>query len=235
MKKFNLGLLALALTLSVKLFAQETGTVKFLVDVDNGYFEIVIDDTTYLKNYKTNLAEGHHYAKIWSPGYITTELEFDVEKGQTTEKYVKMAISNERQVYESDYKEYRMRFHKSLTVPVSVSLASALATTTYMLLAYDKKKEVLTDVDSYHAAPSYSETAFYKARLTEGYRRYNNLRAGFYTTLTFTALAIGTTIFTYNRFKKKNTEPKLKSESPFKDKFSLRVSPFGAQLIFNVG
>ena len=224
-----------ALLLTFDSSAQETGTIKFLVDVDNGYFEIVIDDTTYLKNYKTDLAAGPHTAKIWSPGYITTEVAFTVTAGETSEKYVKMAISNERQTYEADYKSYRMQFHKALTIPLSVTLAAGLTSSAYMLLAYDTRKQVLTDIDSYHAAPSYSETVFYKNSIQTGNKRYGNLRAGFYTSLTLTALSVGTTIFTYNRFKKKFKEPKLNSESPFKDRFTMRVSPFGARLIFNVG
>ncbi|MEO9533185.1 MAG: hypothetical protein ABJG68_09625 [Crocinitomicaceae bacterium] len=235
MKKLKVCLLVASLVFSLNLNAQEKGTVKFLVDVDNGYFEIVIDDTTYLKKYKTDLAAGPHTAKVWSPGYITTEVQFNVEAGKTTEKYVKMAISNERQAFEADYKNYRMQFHKSLTLPLSVSLAAGVTTSAYMLLAYDTRKQVLTDIDSYHAAPSYSETVYYKNRIQTGNKKYGNLRAGFYTSLTLTALSVGTTIFTYRRFKKNYTEPKLNSESPFKDKFTMRVSPFGAQLIFNVG
>ncbi|MFT4603227.1 MAG: hypothetical protein ACI857_003415, partial [Arenicella sp.] len=201
------------------------GVVKFLVDVDNGYFEILINDTLYLKNYKTNLPAGTHTAKVWSPGYITTEVSFDVKPGETTEQYVKMAISNERQDFEKKYAAYRMKFHKSLTIPASVTLFSALTTTTFMVLAYDKRKSILKDVDSYHASPTYKEVEFYKERIEIDYKKYNNYRASYYVAGALTTLSLVTTIFTYTKFKRTNTEPVLNAESPFKDRFSLQITP----------
>ncbi|MEX1003087.1 MAG: hypothetical protein WDZ35_13295 [Crocinitomicaceae bacterium] len=212
--------------------AQDKGEVQFLVEVDNGYFEIVIDDTLYLKKYKTQLPVGKHKAKVWSPGYVTSVVSFEIEKDQVTRKHVKMAISNERIQYESDYKDYRMKFHKSLTIPASFTLATSLTSTYLIMKAYDKKKKILSDINSYHLAATYKDVVFYKDRIHSYNEKYNRQRIAFYTTLGISGALLGTTIYTYLRFKKNNREPQLNSESPFKDRFSLQIAPTGFSLKF---
>lgn len=228
-------LLFILVGLSTLSKAQDKGVVHFLVDVDNGYFEIVIDDTMYLKLYKCELPVGIHSAKIWSPGYITTEIEFEVRKDQTTEKYVEMAISNQRQEYEAEYKAYRMDFHKSLTVPLSTTLFLGITSGVFMIKAYSTKKAILKDVDLYFKSPTYQEVISYKTSIEDNNKRYNRQRFMFYTTLGLTAASIGTTIYLYSKFKHNSTEPKLNAESPFKEKFSLNISPFGLGLNWKIG
>lgn len=211
------------------------GFVRFLVDVDNGYFEIVIDDTIYKKIYKSELAVGHHKAKVWSPGYVTNLVEFDIEEGKTVDVYVKMAISNERQEYEREYRDYRMKFHKSLTVPLSATLATAVVSTSFMISAYTLRKKIYNDIDLYFSAPTYSEVQLYKQNIAENNRKYNRQRIIFYSGLGLTLAGIGTTIYTYHMFKKDNTEPQLKSESPFRDKFSYYITPFGGGIKWRFG
>ncbi|OIQ24490.1 MAG: hypothetical protein BM555_07105 [Crocinitomix sp. MedPE-SWsnd] len=222
--------------LSISAFSQgNTGTVKFLVEVDNGYFEILIDDTLYLKNYKTTLEAGQHSAKVWSPGYITTEVSFEIKANETVEQFVEMAISNERQVYEKEYSAYRMKFHKSLTIPGSVTLATAITSGTFMILAYDRKIQTLKDVDLYHAAPNLEQVELHKSRIAINNSKYNRYRAGYYITGGLSILSLATTIYTYTKFKKNNIEPTLNSESPFKDRFSWSVSPVSFGLTYRIG
>jgi hypothetical protein len=220
---------------SLSIDAVDQGDVRFLVDVDNGYFEIVIDDTMYRKIYRTTLEVGHHKAKVWSPGYVSTIVEFDIKKNQVTDTYVKMAISNNRQEFEREYKAYRMQFHKSLTVPLSITLATALTSGAIMMSAYSLKQKIFEDIDLYFAAPTYEETIFYKDRIALNNTKYNRRRIIFYSGLGLTAAAVGTTIFTYTRFKKNTDEPRLISPSPFKDKFSWFVSPFGCSFKWRLG
>lgn len=66
--KQKIGLFFISLLISINLTAQE-GIVKFAVDVDNGYFEILINDTLLLKRYKDTLAVGVFKATIWSLTY----------------------------------------------------------------------------------------------------------------------------------------------------------------------
>src|SRR5688500_4260958 len=68
--------------------AQNKGEVKFLVDNQNGYFEILVDDTLLIKRYKDSLTAGVHKAQIWSFGYDVKDVEFTVAADTTTEVYV---------------------------------------------------------------------------------------------------------------------------------------------------
>lgn len=217
-------------------FAQsEKGQVNFLVEVDNGYFEILVDDSIFLKIYKTDLEPGKHSAKIWSPGYITAEVDFEVRANEKNNVNVPMVVSNERQNFEREYKEYRMQFHKHLTVPLTVTLAASLTTTTFMIYSYINKNKVQENIELYHYSPNYNDVQKYKGLAETHNLKYNRLRAGFYTSLTITGLSLATTIYTYRRFKKNYTEPKLNSTSPFKDRFSFMPSPFGFHLTYKIG
>ena len=211
------------------------GYVRFLVDVDNGYFEIVIDDTMYLKKYKCKLPVGHHKAKIWSPGYVIREVDFDIEKNQTVDKYVPMVISNGRQEYERDYKAYRMKFHKSFTLPFSISLGLAITSGSFMVSAYTMRQQIFSDIDLYFKAPSYSEATFYKNSIEQNNQKYNRRRVLFYTTLGLTVASVATTCITFAKFNRNNEEPTLDATSPFKDKFSMSISPFGCAIKWKFG
>ncbi len=213
----------------------DSSVVKFLVEVDNGYFEILIDDKIYLKNYKTKLPPGLHTAKVWSPGYITNEVSFNVTAGQESEVHVKMAHTNQHAQFERDYADYRMRFHKSLTVPGTATLAGALTTGTFMMLAYDKKRTLLGLVDSYYAAPSYNEVVNYKEQINVNYKKYNRYRYGYYVAGGLTVGALITTFYTYRKFKQNNEEPVLNSRSPFADRFSWSPNGYGCTFKWRIG
>src|SRR5690606_14161860 len=98
-----------------------------------------------------------HEAKVWSPGYLINVVEFDIIAGKTIDQYVPMVISNERQKFEREYKSYRMAFHKSFTVPLSVTLALSLTSVAFMTTAYISKNKVYDDIDLYFSAPTYAE------------------------------------------------------------------------------
>ena len=169
-------ILSFVLLMSCYSFSQDKGVIKFLVDVDNGYFEIVINDTIFLKRYKDTLPVGNYTAKIWSPGYVINETDFVIEKDKTTETYVPMAKSNGRIQYESDYIDYRMQFHKSLTIPVTATLITSLATGWFMMRSFDLKKDVGADVELYSKSSVTSEIAEIKLRIDENNRKYNRNR-----------------------------------------------------------
>lgn len=233
MKKLWL-LFAILWSLSSMAQELETGQVQFQVDVDNGYFEIVIDDTMYIKLYKADLAVGQHKAKIWSPGYDTKEVTFYIQKDQVTRKYVPMKISNDRKQYEADYKDYRMKFHKSFTVPGAISLTLALSTGALALNGYELRKSILSDIDLYHKSPNYYDANFYKQRILDRRQTYKVIRVMYYSTLGLTIASVATTIFTYTWFKKRYKEPQLMAPSPFKDRFSLNINPVGFQMTYNL-
>ncbi|UKN02283.1 hypothetical protein K6119_01960 [Paracrocinitomix mangrovi] len=219
---------------TLELKAQEQGEVNFLVDVDNGYFEIVVNDTMYLKIYKCTLPVGHHRAKVWSPGYSVKEVEFDVKAGEVTKQYVEMEVTSNRKQFESEYKDYRMKFHKSLTVPGSATLAVGVTSAFLMMKAYDTKQQVYSNIKDYFNAPTYYEAVTYRQNIEDLNRKYNALRFSFYTGLGLTLAGTVTTIITYKKFKKNYTEPTFNPESPFKDRFSLNVGPTAFSLSFKI-
>lgn len=221
--------------LSLGSYTQDKGQVKFLVEVDNGYFEILINDTLYLKKYKDSLPEGYYNAKIWSPGYVTTAASFTIMAGQETEVHVPMAKSNERLDFERDYSEYRKTFHKHLTVPVSSAIGTSLITGYFVLRSYDLKKNILADTDLYTNTASTVQIDELKDRIFANNKKYNRNRWGYYVSGSVTAILITGTILTYRYFMRNYTEPKLNSESPFKDRFSFESTPNGFKLTIGIG
>jgi len=215
-------------------YSQENGIVKFFVEVDNGYFEIEINDTMLLKRYKDTLPAGDYTAKVWSPGYVVNRIDFTVVAGATTEKHVEMAKNNNYLKYEQDYRTYRLQFHKQFTIPLSVSLASAITSVAFGIRAFDTRRQLVTDVDLYNKTPITSAVLELKTRIDEGNRRFNRQRTAFYINTGFTVAFIGTTIFSYINFNKNYTEPVFDKESPFKDKFSFNFTPYGGALTFDL-
>ena len=222
----SISLLILLLVVQIG-FAQKTGTVKFFVDVDNGYFEIEINDTMLLKRYKDTLPAGTYSAKVWSPGYIVTPISFDVVAGKTTEKHIVMAKNADFIRYELDYKKYNREFHKHFTVPLTLTLVSAISSGLLMVNTYSLKKTLTTDIAAYYKSPYPLEIDGLKADIVSNNRKYNINRNAFYVNTGITAFLIGGSIWSYINFKKNYTEPTYNKDSPFKDKYSLNITPFG--------
>lgn len=234
-KLFKQTILALTLCLgSFSAFSQDTGIIKFFVEVDNGYFEIEVNDTMLLKRYKDTLPVGTYSAKVWSPGYVTTPIEFTVYKDKVTEKHVEMAKNNNYIQYEQDYKVYRNQFHKQFTVPLSVTIATALTTGVFMVNAYDTKKKITNDIDLYHKSPSTLEIDDLKLRIADNNRRYNRQRTAYFIGGGFTLAFIGGTIWSYMNFNKNYTEPTFIKDSPFKDKYSFNITPYGCSFTLKI-
>lgn len=233
MKTLKLLIIISLLTLSgQKGFSQnnERGVIRFFVNVDNGYFEIEINDTMLLRRYKDTLPAGDYTAKVWSPGYVLNRIEFTIVPGKTVEKHVNMVKNNNFIKYELDYKAYRMQFHKQFTVPLSLSIASSVTSGVFMVNAYQNKKKVTADIELYNLSPVTEEIGEIKLRIAENNKKYNRQRTAFYLNSGVTFLLIGGTIWSYINFNKNYTEPDYTKDSPFKDKFSLNITPFGCSL-----
>ena len=215
-------------------FAQEKGQVRFLVNVDNGYFEVVINDTLYLKKFKDSLPAGNYKAEIWSPGYVTENTEFTIESGKTTDVELTPVHNNNFTQYEYDYKEYRNKFHKSLTVPLSVTIASALYSGTVMLRMYNFRKATSEELTLYDLSSSSSEVVQIKERINMLNDKFTYNRSLFYTGSVLTTLFAGYTIVSYLRFKRRYKEPTYNQDSPFKDRFTFipHLTGFTMQLKF---
>ena len=216
-------------------FGQEKGQVKFLVDVDNGYFEIVINDTLYLKRYKDSLKPGFYRAKVWSPGYITTDVEFEIESAKTTEVEVTMAASNDFMQYEYDYKAYRHEFHKSLTLPGSLTLFTLCYSGATMLQMYKHRQLTTEHITSYQVSSDVQEIQLIKENIALSNKKFLRNRVFFYSGLVTSGILAGITAYTYNRFLKNNSEPTFNKDSPFADKFSILPNYNGLTLRLKLG
>jgi len=104
-----------------------------------------------------------------------------------------------------------------------------------MMKSFDTRQLIYDDITLYHQSPTYTDVLKYKYRIEDNNKKYNRQRGAFYTSLITTSLMLGTTIYTYRKFKQNNTEPTYNKESPFKEKFSLQISPLGGRLIYKVG
>ena len=216
------------------IFAQEKGIIKFFVEVDNGYFEIEVNDTMLIKRYKDTLPVGKYSAKVWSPGYVVTPIDFTIVAGKTVEKHVTMVKNNNFITYENDYKEYRMQFHKQFTAPLTLTLLSSLSSTYFMIKAYNSKKNIISDVELYFKSPNTIELDGIKNRIEDNNKKYNRQRAAFYINTGFTLAFIGGTIWSFKNFNKNNIEPTYNKESPFKEKYSFNLTPYGCSFAIKI-
>lgn len=214
--------------------AQEKGIVRFIVEVDNGYFEIEINDTLLLKRYKDTLPAGKYEAKVWSPGYVMTRVDFEVVPGKTVEKHVELAKTNEFIQYELDYKKYRNQFHKQLTLPVTLTLASAISSGVFMVNAYGSKKQIFENIDAYNNSAYPLEVDEFKTNTLNYNVKYNRQRTIFYVNSGITLALLGGTIWSYINFKRNHVEPTYSKDSPFKDKYSLNITPLGCSFSIKI-
>lgn len=210
--------------------AQDKGIVKFLVEVDNGYFEILVNDTLNIPRFKDTLPVGDYKAKVWSPGYVLTNVDFSIRKDLTTEVHVKMPRTNDYIDYERDYRAYRLQFHKQFSAPLSLSIASGITAGALMINAYDRRKDIFNDIDLYQRATTTSEIDEIKQRIADNNKKYNRQRTGFYIFGGITAVCAVGTIFSLRNFNQNYTEPVFSKESPFKDRLSMNFTPYGGTL-----
>ena len=215
--------------------AQETGVIRFQVDNENGYFEILLNDTLVIKQYRDTLPVGTYEAKAWSPGYEVKDFRFTISANESTDAYVKLDRSTAYQAYSQSYKSYRMKFHKAVTLPVSASLAVGITGTIFMIKAYDLQKEIKLNMDAYYQSSNTLEIENIKASINADNNRYNRMRTGFYVCAGLTGLGVITTVYTGLRFRNNVAEPVYSKQSPFADKMSLQFNPYGCALVIRIG
>lgn len=216
-------------------FAQNKGVVKFQIENDNGYFEVLVNDTLLIKKYQDSLPEGNYSAQVWSYGYDIKDVDFKVKKDSVTLVYLKLDRSTAYQAYDQSYHNYRVKFHKSNTLPFSVSLGLVITSGAFMIRGYDLLKQIKIDITSYSQTPVPSEIELLKVAVAENNRKYNLARTSFYVSSGLAVLSIATTIYTSIKFKNNNAEPTYSKLSPFNDKVTLQFNGNGAAIIFKIG
>jgi len=232
---FLMTLLAGFFFSSAHSFSQAKGVVKFQIENDNGYFEVLVSDTILIKKYTDSLAVGHYKAQVWSYGYDVQDFEFNVAKDSVTFAYVKLNRSTAYGAYSQSYQNYRTKFRTSVTLPATLTLVFGLTSVTCAVIAYDLKKKINTDIFNYSQTSDPTEIDAYKVAVAENNARYNRMRIGFYVSSGVTLLGIATTIYSSIQFKRNNVEPTYSKVSPFNNKMSLQFNANGAAIIFKLG
>lgn len=222
------------LLLSISAFGQQKAPVKFFIDNENGYFEILVDDTLLIKRYKDSLTVGEHNLKVWSYGYDISELTVTILPEQLNEVHVKLNRSESYNAYGESYDRYRKKFHKNVTVPVSVTIAMGITSSIFMINAYDLKKKIETDIVNYSLSSETEEIAEIKSRIFSNNQKYNQARYTYYITGGLFIGGVITSIYTAIKFKRNNIEPVLNKQSPFEQKTSLHFTGNGVSLILKI-
>lgn len=220
---------------STEMFSQAKGDVKFLIDNENGYFEILVDDTLLIKRYRDSLTVGNHKAQVWSYGYEVKEIEFMVSADSSTSVYVKLDRSSAYLAYQESYDVYRMKFHKAVTIPVVVTGTMAFTAGVCMLKAYDLKKQITSDIKDYHLTPQSDEIATIKETIESNNRKYTAYRYGYYVTGGLTLAGIAGSIYTGLKFRNNAVEPVYSKNSPFLNKSSFYFSPGMFLFTYRIG
>jgi hypothetical protein len=218
---------------SLNALAQE-GLAVFYVNTDEGYYEVEINDSTVLKQHKTVLPVGTYSANIWAPGYLTETVNFEVSLNDTTTIVLALTRNSDYLLFEQDYKAYRNQFHKQVTFPVSLTLASSISTGYFMLRAFDTQKDIRSEIEGYYNSFTVNEVDLFKQSIRDKTDRYNRLRSAYYVSGSIAALLVAGTIYSSIHFKRNYLEPKYTEESPFLSKLSFVVTPFGANLTLNL-
>lgn len=228
-------LIVVGLILTFNVWAQQKAPVKFLVDNDNGYFEIFLDKSKLLKLYKDTLTVGKHTAEIWSYGYDVKEIEFTVLPDTLNEVYVKLDRSAPYLAYAESYKTYRMHFHKMVTLPVSATLSCGIVSGIFLLNGYDLKKQIDLDMIGYFVSSDVDEIEAYKIAVDENNKKYSICRAGYYAFGGLMLVGIGTSIYTGIKFRNNYEEPVYSKQSPFSTRTGLNFSPSGIGFTYRIG
>jgi len=221
--------------LSLNSAGQNKGVVKFQIENDNGYFEVLVNDTLLIKKYQDSLPAGTYAAKVWSQGYDIKDVDFTIKKDSVTLVYLKLDRSTAYEAYNQSYYNYRAKFHKSVTLPVCVSLGFAITSGVFMIRAYDLRKIINLDIDNYSQTPNPSEIDLLKIAVEENNKKYNFMRTGFYVSSGLAVLSIATTIYSSIKFNHNNQEPTYSKLSPFNNKMTLQFYGNGAAIIFRIG
>jgi hypothetical protein len=220
--------------LSTISFSQDKGVIRFAVDVDNGYFEILLNDTLLIKQYRDTLPIGHYDGVVWSSGYEAKEISFDVGPGENGMLHVKM---KHNQAFFDNIQEsisYDKKRHLFKHVPVAViflGLATSAVTTHFL-----RKSRDALDLEAlkYGSIGSLWAIRQYKANFITQEKGYNRLRTLFYGGIIVSATTFVGAIFTFRYFNKNIHYSNLRENSPWNDKFSLNFGPNNFHLTYDL-
>lgn len=212
----------------------QTGIIKFAVDVDNGYFEILINDTLLLKQYKDTLPAGDYSAVVWSPTYVAQEIDFKVTEGMDAMLHVKMVRSDEYLTYAKSQAVFYKKKQSLVKRPAIISSMLTIGTATSFIWLMQKDKQRQELLLNYDNMKEVLKLNNYKDEYETVENHYNLARTFFYVGTGLTLASIITSVFTIRNFnqKFKHNRPVYSDGSPWQDRFSINVGVKSCSLKF---
>lgn len=213
---------------------QEKGIIRFAVEVDNGYFEILVNDTLLIKSYKDTLPYGEYQAVVWSPTYEPRSISFIVNAPDNETVHIKM---KRKQSYLSSIQSENTLQTKRkvmLHLPVTLSVCSFVGAGVSWVFLNKNRKILQEELPKYGTIQSVIDLREYKENFAKAERNYNTSRAIFYSGI---AIGAASTIFSIwsSRYLKKNFKrTQYKDHSPWHDRFSWRIGFSSMSLNFNL-
>ena len=213
-------LLFLLLSLSLYSHSQKTGIIRFAIEVDNGYFEIFLNDTLLEKRYKDTLPVGHYEGTIWSPTYKTKDISFDILEGDNGKFHTKL---EHNEAYYEDIKasiNYDKKRNLYKRLPVFL-IVTGLITSGVVYPFLSKSRDIIDDRISRYSElslPSYIRN--FKTSFIQYENQYNTRRAIFYSGIGISCSAFVASFFSFRYFNRNFSYSNLKETSPWADRFS---------------
>lgn len=213
----------------------QNGIIKFMIEQENGYFEVLINDTLLLKTYKDTLPVGKYRAQIWSKGYEIMDTSFIIKENIETIHFQKLKRTSE---YYSQIKERVLR-NKKKTIYVRPSIFLSVATATTAIVfgasASNQLKSINLFIEDYKKLKSLAQVQIFKSELLNMQNRFNKTRSIFYTSLTLSGLFTGMAIYGNHLLNKRYPYKELNFKpSPFVDKISFNCGINSFSLTFSL-
>lgn len=107
----------LALLAPVLLVAQNTGTLRLLVDPGHN-FEFIVDKKHRMQQREITLTEGLHHFSLWAPERVILDTSVFVVADRTSDLVVRLRYSAEYAAYRKELSQYKSARRKRAWTPV---------------------------------------------------------------------------------------------------------------------
>ena len=140
----------IALLIPLMMSAQNTGTLRLLVDPGHNY-EFVVDKKHRMQQREVKLTEGLHHFSFWAPERMVVDTNVFVVADRTSDLVMKLPLSAEFITYQRELNDYRASRRARTWAPVI--LAGGLAWTGFSYARYDRAGDELDQaVADYHSS-----------------------------------------------------------------------------------
>ena len=221
-------------------FCQEFGTIRFGIeldeqmDIDKRYFEIQLEDTLLINQSIVELPTGLYEGFIWSPGFETQEIQFEIKPNENTDLLMKMERTVEYLAYRQEMPLYLKKGKRFKRAPLIFMVLCAGGTifATERMTSFQRK--LFQGEYDYQYTTSVRNMILLKDEMRLNTIKYNQYRTFFYTGLAATGVALIGSIWSARYFKRKIPKPYYNKESPFQNKLGLEIGIGRINLTWNI-